>query len=147
MGFKYDRLNYFDLARNLDFVSWDIYPRMQWTIDQGVDPSSNALNHDTMRGLKSKNFWVMEQQAGPGGWEILSVTPRPGELRLWAYQSIAHGADGIIFFRWRTARFGTEQYWHGLLDHDGYPSRRYDEIKRMGAEIKHVGDENSRVAS
>ena len=141
MGFKYDKLNYFDLARNLDFVAWDIYPRMQWTMEQGVDPSSNALNHDTMRGLKSKNFWVMEQQAGPGGWEILSVTPRPGELRLWAYQSIAHGADGILFFRWRTARFGTEQYWHGLLDHDGTPSRRYEEIKRMGAEIKTIGDE------
>ena len=141
MGFKYDKLNYFDLARNLDLVAWDIYPRMQWTMEQGVDPSSNALNHDTMRGLKAKNFWVMEQQAGSGGWEILSVTPRPGELRLWAYQSIAHGADGILFFRWRTARFGTEQYWHGLLDHDGTPSRRYEEIKRMGAEIKTIGDE------
>jgi beta-galactosidase len=141
MGFKYDRLNYFDLARNLDFVAWDIYPRMQWTMENGVDPSSNALNHDTMRGLKSKNIWVMEQQAGPGGWEMLSVTPRPGELRLWAYQSIAHGADAILFFRWRTARFGTEQYWHGLLDHDAHPSRRYEEIKRMGAEIKAVGDE------
>ena len=141
MGFKYDKVNYFDLARNLDFVAWDIYPRMQWTMEQGVDPSANALNHDAMRGLKSKNFWVMEQQAGPGGWEMLSVMPRPGELRLWAYQSIAHGADGIIFFRWRTARFGTEQYWHGLLDHDGRPSRRYEEIKRMGSEIKQVGDE------
>ncbi len=141
MGFKYDQLNYFDLARNLDFVTWDIYPRMQWTMENGVNPSSNALNHDMMRGLKSRNFWVMEQQAGPGGWEILSVTPRPGELRLWAYQSIAHGADGIIFFRWRTARFGTEQYWHGLLDHDGHPSRRYEEIKRMGAEIQRIGDE------
>ncbi len=141
MGFKYDRLNYFDLARNLDFVAWDIYPRMQWTMETGVDPSSNALNHDTMRGLKSKNIWVMEQQAGPGGWEIISVNPRPGELRLWAYQSIAHGADAIVFFRWRTARFGTEQYWHGLLDHDASPSRRYEEIKRMGAEIKEVGDQ------
>jgi beta-galactosidase len=141
MGFKYDRLNYFDLARNLDFVAWDIYPRMQWTMETGVDPSANALNHDTMRGLKSKNIWVMEQQAGPGGWEMLSVTPRPGELRLWAYQSIAHGADAIIFFRWRTARFGTEQYWHGLLDHDAHPGRRYEEIKQMGAEIKELGDE------
>jgi len=140
MGFKYDKLNYFDLARNLDFVAWDIYPRMQWTMEQGVDPSANALNHDAMRGLKRRNFWVMEQQAGSGGWEILSVTPRPGELRLWAYQSIAHGADGILFFRWRTARFGTEQYWHGLLDHDGQPSRRYEEIKRMGQEIQQVGD-------
>jgi beta-galactosidase len=141
MGFKYDKLNYFDLARSLDFVAWDIYPRMQWTMEHGVDPSANALNHDTMRGLKSKNIWVMEQQAGQGGWELLSVAPRPGELRLWAYQSIAHGADAIIFFRWRTARFGTEQYWHGLLDHDAHPSRRYEEIKRMGAEIKEVGDQ------
>jgi beta-galactosidase len=139
MGFAYDRLNYFDLARNLDFVAWDNYPRMQWTMERGVDPSSSALGIDTMRGLKSKNIWVMEQQAGSGGWEMLSVTPRPGELRLWAYQSIAHGADAIVFFRWRTARFGTEQYWHGLLDHDSFPSRRYDEIKRMGAEIKTIG--------
>jgi len=141
MGFKYDRLNYFDLARNLDFVAWDNYPRMQWTMETGVDSSLSALSLDTMRGLKAKNIWVMEQQAGPGGWEMLSVTPRPGELRLWAYQSIAHGADAILFFRWRTARFGTEQYWHGLLDHDAHPGRRYEEIKRMGAEIKEVGDE------
>lgn len=141
MGFTYDKLNYFDLARNLDFVSWDNYPRMQWTMERGMDPSLMALSLDTMRGLKSKNIWIMEQQAGQGGWEMLSVSPRPGELRLWAYQAIAHGADAIIFFRWRTARFGTEQYWHGLLDHDARPGRRYEEIKRMGAEIKEIGDE------
>jgi beta-galactosidase len=69
------------------------------------------------------------------------VTPRPGEMRLWAYQSIAHGADAIVFFRWRTARFGTEQYWHGLLDHDAQRGRRYDEVKRMGAEIKRIGNQ------
>jgi beta-galactosidase len=141
MGFGYDRLNYFDLARNLDFVAWDNYPRMQWTMERSLDPSSMALNLATMRGLKSKNIWIMEQQAGQGGWEVLSVSPRPGQLRLWAYQSIAHGADAIVFFRWRTARFGTEQYWHGLLDHDAHLSRRYEEIKRMGAEIKKVEEE------
>jgi beta-galactosidase len=139
MGFTYDKLNYFDLAHNLDFVTWDNYPRMQWTMERGVDPSLVALNLDTMRGLKSKNIWIMEQQAGQGGWEMLSVSPRPGELRLWAYQAIAHGADAIVFFRWRTARFGTEQYWHGLLDHDATPGRRYEEIKRMGTEIKEIG--------
>ncbi len=141
MGFGYDRLNYFDLARPLDFVSWDNYRRMQWAMQDQVDPGRAALDHDTMRGLKRQNFWVMEQQAGSGGWEIVSVAPRPGELRLWAYQSIAHGADGIVFFRWRTARYGTEQYWHGLLDHDAYPSRRYQEIKGMGAEIRKFGDQ------
>lgn len=139
MGVGYDRLNYFDLAADLDFVSWDNYQRMQWTFHPEVKPSEAALSHAVMRGLKQKNFWVMEQQAGAGGWQIVSVAPRPGELRLWAYQSIAHGADAILFFRWRTARFGTEQYWHGLLEHDGRPGRRYAEIKQMGAEIARIG--------
>jgi len=139
MGFNYDQLNYFDLARGLDFVAWDNYPRTQWHTTGTITPSWAALGHDTMRGLKRRNFWVMEQQGGQGGWEMLSVAPRPGELRLWAYQAIAHGADAIVFFRWRTARYGTEQYWHGLLDHDARPGRRYAEVKRMGAELAKAG--------
>jgi beta-galactosidase len=141
MGFKYDRLNYFDLAKDLDLVSWDNYPRTQWNMAAEANLSFLALGHDTMRGLKARNFWMMEQQAGPGGWESVSVMPRPGELRLWAYQAVAHGADGMIFFRWRTARFGTEQYWHGLLDHDGTAGRRYTEIKQMGGEIKKLSSQ------
>ncbi len=139
MGFRYELIDYFDLSADLDFVSWDNYPRGFWNIAAEVEPSTMALGHDTMRGLKGINFWVMEQQAGAGGWDVVSVMPKPGELRLWAYQAIAHGADGIVFFRWRTARHGTEQYWHGLLEHDGRPGRRYHEIKRMGQEIARVG--------
>ncbi|TET35684.1 MAG: beta-galactosidase [Anaerolineales bacterium] len=140
MGFKYPKLDYFDLARDLDFVSWDNYLRMQWTINDGVDSRAAALGHDTMRGLKGRNFWVMEQQSGGGGWECVSVSPRPGEIRLWTYQAIAHGADGIIYFRWRTNRFGAEQYWHGVLDHHGIPGHRYEEIKRIGKEIRNLGE-------
>ncbi|CAA9295407.1 MAG: GH42 [uncultured Chloroflexia bacterium] len=141
MGFGYDQLDYFEFAKDLDFVSWDNYPRGFWDIKEHVNPSAMALSHATMRGLKRQNFWMMEQQTGPGGWDIVSVTPRPGELRLWAYQAIAHGADGMIFFRWRTARFGTEEYWHGILNHDGTPGRRYEEIKKMGLELKRMGDD------
>jgi beta-galactosidase len=89
--------------------------------------------------LKRQTFWVMAQQAGPGGWEWVSGPTKPGELRLWAYQSIAHGADAILFFRWRTARYGTEEYYHGILDHHGVPGRRYQEIQHMGAEIREIG--------
>jgi beta-galactosidase len=141
MGFKYDQLDYFEMTRDLDFVSWDIYWRTQWNMEHEIDPSWAALGHDTIRGLKQNKYWVMEQQSGAGGWELVSVAPKPGELRLWAYQSIAHGAEGIVFFRWRTSRFGTEQYWHGVLDHHGKPGRRYYEIKKMGEEIIELGDQ------
>ncbi len=140
MGFSFGQLNYFDLAKGLDFVTWDNYPRGFWDIKEEINTSDLALAHATMRGLKGQNFWLMEQQSGPGGWDIVSVTPRPGELRLWAYQAIAHGADGMIFFRWRTARFGAEEYWHGLLNHDGTPGRRFEEIKEVGLELKRIGD-------
>ena len=140
MGFGYSQLNYFDLAADLDHVSWDIYPRNQWDMTADVDPARAALSCDAMRGLKKQNYWVMEQQSGGGGWDMLAVTPKPGELRLWTYQTIAHGADAILYFRWRTARFGTEQNWHGILDHHGIPGRRYAETAQMGQELQKIGD-------
>ena len=140
MGFDFDQINYYDLARDLDFVALTHYPRDQWKFCSAPNPARSALQHDCARGLKGLNFWMMEQQVGQSGWENLSLTPRPGEARLWAYQAIAHGANAILFFRWRTARFGTEQYWQGMLDYGARPTRRFEEIKRMGAEIQRIGE-------
>jgi beta-galactosidase len=140
MGFGYSQLNYFDLAADLDHVSWDIYFRHQWDMTADVDPARAALSCAAMRGLKKQNYWVMEQQSGGGGWDMLAVTPKPGELRLCTYQTIAHGADAILYFRWRTACFGTEQNWHGILDHHGIPGRRYTETAQVGQELQKIGD-------
>jgi len=142
MGFGFQDINYYELARPLDFVSWDNYPGYQPS-----DPAAVALSHSLMRGLLDRPFWVMEQQAGPTGWQTMSRAPKPGQLRLWAYQAIAHGADAVVFFRWRTCRFNTEEYWHGILDHDGVPRRRYQEIKAMGGEIARIGDQLVGAAS
>ncbi|MHB9033002.1 MAG: beta-galactosidase [Anaerolineae bacterium] len=135
MGFNFQEIDYFDLARELDFVSWDNYP-----IFQTSNPAHIALNHAAMRGLKDRPFWVMEEQSGPSGWQVMSRQPRPGQIRLWAYQAIAHGADAIVFFRWRTCQFNTEEYWHGILEHHGQPRRRYLEVQQMGREIARIGD-------
>ncbi len=126
-------IDYFKLSKDLDFVSWDNYPDNQWG-DSEYEYVSMA--HEIMYGVKNKNFIVMEEQAGPAGWDFVGQTPRPGQLRLWVYQAIAHGAEGIVYFRFRTALFGMEQYWYGVLDHDGVPRRRFYEIKETGAELK-----------
>jgi beta-galactosidase len=139
MGFHYDQINYFDLAQNLDVVTWDNYLRTSWNRNRDADMVASALGHDTMRGLKGQTFWLMEQQAGSGGWQEVGMMPRPGEMRLWTYQAIAHGAEAIVYFRWRTSRFGTEQFWQGVLDHHGRPGRRYREFQSIGAELRQVG--------
>jgi beta-galactosidase len=126
-------LDYYDLAEDLDFVTWDNYPI--W-FDEPDIPYSASLAADVMRGLKSKNFMIMEQTGGPCGWGSFGRNPWPGEIRKIAYQQLAHGSDGQIWFRWRTCTVGREQYWHGLLGHDGRPLRRYDEAAQTAREFR-----------
>jgi len=125
------------LSGSLDFASWDNYPNH--TQEREISVSLPALQHDITRGLKQANFWVMEHQSGTPGADVLQRTPKPGELRRWTYQSIAHGADGIVYFRWRTALFGCEQYWHGILQHSGKRGRRFREVEQVGRELAKIG--------
>lgn len=67
-------------------------------------------------------------------------TPRPGQLRLWTYQSIAYGAVGILYFRYRTALYGAEQLWYGIYDHDTEENYRSAEVREIGEELGRLGD-------
>ena len=134
---QYEELDYYDLGRDLDFISLDNYPVLAWR-KSGFERISMALDHT--RCIKNKNFWMMEQQSGPCGWMTIGETPEPGQIRLWTYQAIAHGAEAVIYFRWRACTFGREQYWYGILDHDGIPRRRYREIKQIGEELRRLAE-------
>lgn len=51
-------------------------------------------------------------------------------------QSVAQGADFVSFFRWRNACFGTEMYWHGILDYDNRDNRKLVEVKDFCEKIR-----------
>jgi beta-galactosidase len=87
---------------------------------------------------------VLEQQSGPSGQiggilngnpDYLHPTPKPGQMRLWCWNSIAHGADGLLFFRWRSLPYGSESHWNGLLLHDERIAWRLQEAELLGKEI------------
>lgn len=128
----------------LDFISYDSYPNFSTIYpDKGERPLLDrkwSLNLSGTRDI-SANFCVMEQQSGPGGWvnRMDMPSPKPGQMRLWTYQSIAHGADMLLYFRWRTATKGTEIYWHGINDYHNKPNRRVEEAGRIGGELSRVG--------
>lgn len=126
-------IDYFRLSRLLDFTAWDNYIEFQWGI---AEDAAVSRDHALVRGYKKQPFWVMEQQAGACGWSKMGPTPTPGKLRLWTYSAVANGADTVVYFRWRTALSGLEEYWHGILNHDGVPGRRYEEISKTGKEFE-----------
>lgn len=126
--------NAFDWARALDFLSSSNYPRVG-------DHLGASFALDLMRGFNhGKPYFILEHRSGyMGPFSLTDAAPSPGLIRLWAWQTIAHGADGVLFFRWRTSLGGSEQYWQGLLDYDGTPGRAYPEVARMGGELERFG--------
>ena len=139
----FKNIDYYRLSRDLDLFAYDNYPCF---LDAPQYPIGSRLT--LSRGFANR-MMIMEQQTGPGGQTYLLRTPRPGEMSLWAFQAIAHGADGILHFRWRTARRGAEQYWSGVLEHDNVPRARFQEFKKEGWQIRKIGREilGSRVVS
>lgn len=129
----------------LDFYAYDSYPNFGRVLEDKSDKPLRdrkwSWNLSVVRSI-SPNFAIFEQQSGPGGWvtRLEQPSPNPGQLRLWTYQSIAHGADLVMYFRWRTATKGTEIYWHGINDYHNLPNRRIKEVEQVSKEIQLIGE-------
>ena len=85
------------------------------------------------------NFWVMEQQPGPVNWAAWNPVPKPGMIRLFTWEALAHGAEVVSYFRWRQAPFGQEQMHAGLNRPDRNLSEGGREAERVAAELKRIG--------
>ncbi len=128
--------DFYDMFEKLDFVSYDNYPTTN--LPKDIETLySHAFHLDLMRGIKKKNFWIMEQLSGGlGSWTPMSETVYPGMLKGYSLQAMAHGADTILHFRWRTAVAGAEMFWHGIIDHNNVLGRRYEEFKELCQTMK-----------
>ena len=127
----------YKLGELLDVAGNDYYYNFFGSWDSRLgEIRSGAASLDFIRSVKRKNFWIIENSAGACGWEKFGRNLRPGELRRMTWHNVAHGAQAQIWFRFRTSRYGTEQYWHGLLGHDGVPLRRYREAAETAAELQ-----------
>jgi beta-galactosidase len=144
----YYHLDYRAWAGELDVISWDCYPSPR------DDPGDIAFAHDLNRGLKDgQPFLLMEQTPSTQNWQPINALKRPGELRLWSYLAVAHGADSVMYFQWRRGRGGAEKFHGAVIEHAGDPSARvFREVAAIGEELERVGSEvvgartSSRVA-
>lgn len=127
---------------SLDFMTYDSYPNFAYCLDMYEEEDllkdrKWSRNLTEVRAI-SPIFGIMEQQSGANGWtnRMEAPTPRPGQMTLWTMQSIAHGADFVSYFRWRTCTIGTEIYWHGILDYSGRENLRLREVKDIAGKLE-----------
>ena len=135
MGF-YKPLDYFKWADEMDFISWDNYPSNDELY------CSTAMKHELMRGLKQgKPFALMEQTPSVTNWLPYNALKRPGVMRLWSYQAVAHGADTIMFFQMRRSIGACEKYHGAVIDHVGTEDTRvFRELAKLGEELQILGN-------
>lgn len=127
-------MDYFRWAKEMDIVSWDCYPgyRAPW--------SETAMTHDLMRGLKDAPFLLMEQAPSQQNWQPYNTLKQPGEIRAQSFQSMAHGADSVLFFQMRQSVGGCEKFHSALISHSGRSDTRvFRELSALGAELKTLG--------
>jgi beta-galactosidase len=149
MGF-FHNFDHYKFSESLDFCSWDSYPlgkiehfplpqdeRIRWY--NTSHPDFSAFHHELYRGIAGDKFWIMEQQPGPVNWAHWNPAPKPGMVRLWTWEALAHGAEVVAYFRWRQLPYAQEQMHAGLTRPDRQPSPGGIEAARVGREIEAVG--------
>ncbi len=126
-----DNFDHYEITRDLDLASWDDY------VGQGqLNAIRNGAMHDFVRGWKGMPFWVMEMQPGSVNWAPINTTLNRGETRVMAWQAIGHGANAALYWQWRSALNGQEQYHGTLVGPDGEPMPIYSEVTQIGSEFE-----------
>ncbi|MFZ4454668.1 MAG: beta-galactosidase [Bacteroidales bacterium] len=140
-GFLY-AIDLYKFAQSASFLSLDNYP-YTWTLENEYgnknvtpySPSMASLALSQIRGSNDTPFWVTEAQIGRTAGLQRNLI-QPGIVRLWSHQEFSHGANGILFFAWKTFSSAHEHLMAGVMETDNIPRRKFDEVKQAGQEIK-----------
>ena len=124
------------MTAHQDAVGFDNYPS-PWD-----PPYFVAMKHDIMRGLKNgQSYLVTEQSPNQQNWQPYNRLKRPGEVRLLAYQGLAHGSDSCLYFQMRQSVAGQEKFHGAVIGRSGKGDTRiFREIAQMGKEFNRLGD-------
>lgn len=123
---------------NLDYTVLNEFLDVAATNNNMPQGDSGQMNLDLVHGLKRAPFWSVEQRVSGGGVPIMTPVSRPGDARRWTYLTIGHGADAVMYWAWRRYLIGQEQYWGGILEHDGELGRFYYELQQTAGEISRL---------
>lgn len=128
-------LDQFKWGEHLDVACWDSYPDP--TPGTRLYPGS-TIGHDLTRSIKpDRPFLLMEQVTSQVNWRPINKIKPPGVMRLWSYQALARGSDGILFFQWRQSIAGGEAFHGAMVGHvPPESSRVFHEVCDLGAELK-----------
>ena len=136
MMYHFGGLNYAEMAKYVDVVSWDTYPT--WHKEkEHVTALDCGMQHDIMRSLKKQPFLLMESCPSSTNWQSVSKLKKPGVLQAQSLQAIAHGSDSVLYFQFRQSQGASEKFHGAVVDHyGGSDTRVFREAAKTGASLE-----------
>ena len=142
MMYRFDGIDYFKMAKEIDVASWDNYPTWHKPTETVEETAlDTAMMHDLFYSMKGKPFLLMESSPSFTNWQPISKQKKPGIAELAALQTVAHGADSVLYFQWRASR-GAEEKFHGaVVGHDGrQDARAFTETVQVGQKLESLSE-------
>lgn len=142
MMYRFDGIDYFKMAKEIDVTSWDNYPTWHKPSETVEETAlDTAMMHDLFYSMKDKPFLLMESSPSFTNWQPVSKQKKPGIAELAALQTVAHGADSVLYFQWRASR-GAEEKFHGaVVGHDGREdARSFTETAQVGLRLEALAE-------
>lgn len=138
MMYHFAGLNYAEMAKYVDVVSWDTYPT--WHKEkEHVTALDCGMQHDIMRSLKKQPFLLMESCPSSTNWQSVSKLKKPGMLQAQSLQAIAHGSESVLYFQFRQSQGASEKFHGAVVDHyGGSDTRVFREAAKTGASLEEL---------
>lgn len=130
---EHDQLGFDYLKGYEEFVDhpgFGFYPHLDPTDENTLVHVLMYLQHRL--GELGKPMWCLEFQTGDFG----CYAGAPGVVRMYALLCLIYRSQMVLAWTWRSMLGGEEQFYFGLLDHDGTCGCKYDEFARIASDYK-----------
>ena len=89
-----------------------------------------VMKHDVSE--LNKPLWFLEFQTGTEG---IMAGPK-GFMYMQVMLGLLNRVEMALAWTWRSMYGGKEQFYHGVLAHDGYPTDNYEELRHLAEDFK-----------
>jgi beta-galactosidase len=116
------------VARTVDEFGISLYPKNS---SPAMEPHKRCLTLDAVRAAAGP-FWVSEMQTHHQSIFNPASGVAAHELAWWTLEAIAHGARGVVYWKWGAFQKGLQTFGRGLVDGAG-PTPRSAAVKDLCA--------------
>lgn len=130
-----------EVAQNVDQYGISFYPKDS---HGSMKPWRRSLVFASARSASpTGRFWVSEMQTHMRHMFDPASVVRAEELRQWVWEAIAHGAKGLIYWKWDPFLTGLQTGARGLVNYRRQGTLRLEEASAIGQIVQRYEKELS----